>query len=398
MRWAWSQTLSPICVVFSPPVATLPTVGEAEAVPVLPDYSGACLASMVPSIFAAQRGEAPQWLPPAVAEADQVLLMVLDGLGHDQLLERADVAPCLSASLAGRVTSVAPTTTATALTSITTGMTPARHGVVGYRVAVGDGEVMNVLRWATPAGDARQRVPPKVFQPATAFEGRPIPALTKGEFANTGFTVAHLSGADMRGWRTPSTLRMRAQAALGEGHRFAYAYYDGIDKVAHEFGLGDLYEAELAFADRLVSEIGSSLPAGSAMVVVSDHGQVQVGDAVVHIPSGLCGSDVIYCSGEARFRWFHLRPGATDGFAKRLEEEYGDIAWVRTKAQMIEEGWLGGEPSETVSARLGDVALVPFAQLAFFDAADTGELTLVCRHGSLTSAEMWVPLCVITGG
>ena len=49
-------------------------------------------------------------------------------------------------------------------------------------------------------------------------------------------------------------------------------------------------------------------------------------------------------------------------------------------------------PSPEVAARLGDVVLVPFAPTAFLDPADTGELRLKARHGSLTSAEMIVPL------
>jgi hypothetical protein len=65
---------------------------------------------------------------------------------------------------------------------------------------------------------------------------------------------------------------------------------------------------------------------------------------------------------------------------------------VRTAAEVVEEGWLGGQPTPTVASRLGDVALVPFEPTAFLDPADTGELRLAARHGSLTSAEMLVPL------
>ena len=68
------------------------------------------------------------------------------------------------------------------------------------------------------------------------------------------------------------------------------------------------------------------------------------------------------------------------------------MAWVRTKEQIIDEGWLGGVPSAQVAARLGDVALVPFTPTAFLDPADTGELRLKARHGSLTPAEMLIPL------
>jgi hypothetical protein len=49
-------------------------------------------------------------------------------------------------------------------------------------------------------------------------------------------------------------------------------------------------------------------------------------------------------------------------------------------------------PSAEVSARLGDVVLAPFTATAFMDPADTGELRLLARHGSLTPDEMWVPL------
>ena len=76
---------------------------------------------------------------------------------------------------------------------------------------------------------------------------------------------------------------------------------------------------------------------------------------------------------------------------------HGDVAWVRTKEQMIDDGWLGGVPSPDVAARLGDVALVPFAPTAFLDPADTGELRLKARHGSLTPAEMSSPTPGLAG-
>lgn len=48
--------------------------------------------------------------------------------------------------------------------------------------------------------------------------------------------------------------------------------------------------------------------------------------------------------------------------------------------------------------RLGDVALIPHAPVAFLDPADAGESTLAARHGSLTADEMLVPLVAIAGG
>jgi hypothetical protein len=78
--------------------------------------------------------------------------------------------------------------------------------------------------------------------------------------------------------------------------------------------------------------------------------------------------------------------------ADAARSAFGDVAWVWTKDELVEEGFLGGVPSAAVSSRLGDVVLVPFTPTAFLDPADTGELRLLARHASLTPAEMLIPL------
>ncbi len=130
--------------------------------PVLPDFGGACIANIVPALLDGSV-EPPSWLPSEALDADQVVLLVLDGIGWDQLQARRHLAPTLCAMAGGAITSVAPSTTATALTSITTGLAPGQHGVMGYRVAV-DHQVLNVLRWSTPDGDARKRIDPGRLQ------------------------------------------------------------------------------------------------------------------------------------------------------------------------------------------------------------------------------------------
>ncbi|MBV9039716.1 MAG: alkaline phosphatase family protein, partial [Acidimicrobiia bacterium] len=88
-----------------------------------------------------RRSGTPSWLPAPAAEARQVVLLTLDGLGFEQLSARPHLAPTLCSMTGGPITTVAPSTTATALTSLTTGEPPARHGVVGYRVRVGGNDV-----------------------------------------------------------------------------------------------------------------------------------------------------------------------------------------------------------------------------------------------------------------
>jgi hypothetical protein len=74
------------------------------------------------------------------------------------------------------------------------------------------------------------------------------------------------------------------------------------------------------------------------------------------------------------------------------EAEVGAVAWVVTREQVIDEGWFGATVSPPVRARLGDVALVASEAVTFHEDADSGSYQLICRHGSLTSAEVNVPL------
>ncbi len=76
---------------------------------------------------------------------------------------------------------------------------------------------------------------------------------------------------------------------------------------------------------------------------------------------------------------------------------HGDVAWVRSAEETIEEGWWGPRVTDDARRRLGDVALVANEpRVVRATSADTGPFQLVGRHGSLTSAEMWVPLLVGT--
>jgi len=363
---------------------------DVPAAPVLPDYGGACLDGVVPAILD-RAGAVPDWFPEGVAGAAQLVLLVLDGLGWEQLRERAALAPNLSSMAGGPITTVAPSTTATALTSLTTGASPAAHGVVGYRVRVDDDEVLNVLRWKTGEGDARQRVPPRRFQPLEPFLGTKPVVVTKGEFHDSGFSGAHLAGARIHGWRMPSTLAHTVADLLASGEPFVYAYYPGVDTVAHQLGLGAAYDAELVAADRIVGDVLAALPAGAALMVVSDHGQVDVGDSVLSVDP-----EVMACarllSGEGRFRWLHARPGMRERLAESAERRHGADAWVRTRAQAEAEGWFGGPLPSDIASRLGDVVLAARRPVAFLDPADIGEATMCSRHGSLTAEEMLVPL------
>jgi len=330
---------------------------------VTPALDGASVAGLVPALFG-QRDAS--WLPAPAREAGQVVLLVLDGLGWQAVRDHRARMPALSAMEGGPITTVVPATTASALTSITTGLAPAQHGVLGYRMLVGR-DVLNVLRWSVP-GSAR---PPDPFdvQRHTAFLGRTVPVVTRAEFRTTGFTQAHLRGAEFVGWHTNATLIEQCVKRVETGARLVYAYYPGVDTVAHEFGLHDrVYLRELADVDRLVAELRDALPESAAVLVTSDHGQVHLEPGSwIEIPeiASLC----VALAGDGRFRYCYARRGAARDLAAAARETVGDRAWVWTRAELLESGVLGAGATGSIPGRIGDVIIAARDAVAFVERA-----------------------------
>jgi predicted AlkP superfamily pyrophosphatase or phosphodiesterase len=328
-------------------------------------------------------------MPQQIAGAPRVVLLLIDGLGWNQFQAHRQYMPTLASFHGSHITTVAPSTTATALTSLTTGLSPGEHGIIGYRMDMGD-TVMNVLRWGDEHGDLRRRYPPQQVQPCPPFLGSRVPVVSKGELEGSGFTMAHLAGVTPMGWRAASSIPVIVQRALEAGEDFVYVYYDGVDKIAHERGFGDFYNAELRAADTLVAEILSVLPADTVLVVTADHGQVHVGSQTI-LPSADVSQLVHHQSGEGRFRWLHAKRGRVDDLLATCRQ-YEDVAWVVTKTQVLDEQWFGARVSDSVQRRMGDIALVAREAVSFDEPLDSGAFELVCRHGSLTEEEMLVPL------
>ena len=374
----------------NPPAAYCSGAMSVPPQPVKPDYGGAWIGGVVPALMGARQ---VSWLPEPAAAAARVVLLVLDGLGWAMLQRGAADAPTLAGMAGGPITAIVPTTTSAGLTSMTTGAAPAEHGLVGYRIRF-EGRVLNALRWQLDLGHPPD---PVRVQPVPPFGGKPVPVVTDARHEGSGFSIAHLRGGDFQGWQTHAVLVERVRRLIAGGARFVYAYYDGIDATAHAHGLSNGFLAvELAHVDDMVGALLDRLPGDCALVVTADHGQVEVG------PEGVRRLDVLDLmvagrAGESRFRSLYARRGAAADLLQAAREHLGKVAWVFTRDQLFDEGWLGPGGAAEVRQRVGDVVLAPFAPVAFADPATPREDQLQSRHGSLTADEVEVPLVAAWG-
>ncbi|HEX9622800.1 MAG TPA: alkaline phosphatase family protein, partial [Streptosporangiaceae bacterium] len=171
--------------------------------PTLPKYAQSSLDALGTSILAAfglpdERN--PLMLPPA----DRVCLLVVDGLGWEQLRAHPAAAPFLSelAMNAAPLTAGFPATTATSLASLGTGRPPGQHGVLGYQVAVPGStplKLLNMLRWDASVDPVRWQPGSTVYERAAAagvstYRVAPIALAASGLSRATSRGVKYLPG------------------------------------------------------------------------------------------------------------------------------------------------------------------------------------------------------------
>ena len=180
---------------------------------VKPDYSGPNVTGVVPALLGVAARST--WLPEPVAGARAVVLLVLDGLGLGGARTHPERLPELAGLAGGPITTVVPSTTPAALTSITTGLPPARHGITGFRIRSTSAACSTRSGGSWPT--ASRPPDPAHVQRHAVFGGRAVPVVTKASSARTGFTGVHLRGAEFHGWQTTSVLVEHVRAAGRRG-------------------------------------------------------------------------------------------------------------------------------------------------------------------------------------
>ena len=367
-----------------------------------PDYDGAWIGGILPALASVRP---PAWLPAAAAGASRTVLLVLDGLGRRLLDRHAAAAPTLIGLGDGAVTSTLPSTTVTGLTSLATSAPPSVHGMLGYRFRVG-GRVLSPLSWTLAGGGTPPD--PSAVQPVSPFSALPAPpvVVNRAGFVGSGFTAAHLRGAEFVGVRDgahtvegdplvdPEAL-VDAIVAAARRARLVYAYDDRVDKVAHSCGL-DATEmlAALRTADRLVDHLLDRLGEDVAVVVTADHGQLAVDPAALVDLEPLDGL-VAAWAGEARLRSLHAAPGAAGALLAAARRLLGDAAHVLSREEAAATGWFGGRVGLGVAARLGDVVVLARGRCGTIAPDLPREADLRSMHGGRSADEM---LAVLLAG
>ena len=334
--------------------------------------------------------------------ASRYVVVLVDGLGWGLVRRSAREVPYLSGLLGdGRsITAGVPSTTVTSLTSLGTGLPPGQHGMVGYTSRVPDtGEILNALTWESDLV-ARAFQPRATFFERAAETGVAVSSVGLERFQGSGLTEAALRGAEFVPFEHERAEDERIDlvvAAATRGDRsLVYAYERRLDHVGHSHGCNsEDWLRQLIRVDAMCERLRETLPDDVTVLITGDHGMVDVPPHQMVLaedhPDLMAGVSAL--AGEGRFRQLYVDDDRPEHVAARWRDHLGDRAWVRTRDEAIDEGWFG-PVADDVRERYGHVLVAMRGTWAVMTRQYPRELNLVGMHGSLTEAEMRVPLLV----
>ena len=359
------------------------------------------LSQITPSLFASLGlSDAIDQIQCGPSPVGRELLFLVDGLGADAVAKYASHIPTLSSLIRhGAVKTSFPSTTATSLATLTTGVNPGEHGMLGYTVQVprSGGRILNSLKWD-------ERVDPYIWQPVSTLFERAVAEninvthVAAKRYEDTGFTRAVFRGAKYRGANAHGDLITETIAALKETPAFVYLYVNDLDVAGHSDGVGsDQWLAALSGIDQLVATLLQKLPRQTRLWLTADHGMINVGEKIVIGQGNNLAENIATIAGEPRARHLYLSDGAGASeiadVASQWEEFLGEKASVYTREKAIAADLFGNQVSADAADRMGDVIVVAHGDLILIEAErEKQEGAMVGHHGGASDIESYVPL------
>ena len=396
---------------------------------IMPSYDGFGLVNLTPTV-AKWLGAGP--LPAPVLNQNildqfedryqNVVLILVDALGYNQLIQLMDSgkAPLWQAQLErGKLfplTSISPSTTASALTTIWTGAAPNQHGVIGYEMWYKElGLIMNNILH-TPinyrgdiGGLNRAGFEPTEFMNQIPLgkrfsnSGVESHAFLPAGIANSGLSQMQLPGSHLHPFTAESDLFLNMRDLLNASSRkprFLYAYWSYVDGLMHRYGTYDqrtteqFFDFSGALFRLLMGGLDEDVKKETLILLTADHGSLETPvnnhyDLSNH--PGLTDQLIMAPTCEGRLPFLYIKPGQTEKVIEYFDHTWpGEFAFLN-RQEVIDLQLLGnGQNHPDLENRIGDLVAIPSGSTYLWWANRPN--LMLGRHGGLHRDEMLVPL------
>lgn len=375
-----------------------------------PNYHDGSIVNLVASIGrglgAANAYEPLPLLPPeTVAEARNVVLLIIDGLGHDFLQRHPSH---LARHLRGRITSVFPSSTAPAISSLVTGVAPQQHGVTGWFMQFREfGTVGMILpyrpRYSPFPFDSKQLPVENLLGQPSFFDGLDTKShyLMHHQLVDSAYSIMAAGTAQRQDYQSLSDLfgNLVGIVRKGDNAKYIYSYWPMFDALAHRHGVdSEAVDDHFRQIDQEFQRCVEALAGTDTLLIVTaDHGFIDTAPQqtlrLEHYPDIQECLSLPLC-GEPRVAYCYVHHNRAADFERLVLEQLGHGVTLNRAEDLVAGDWFGlGTPSNRLLERIGDYVLICKDNHVIKDRLpmeqrwhDTGV------HGGVSAREMYVPL------
>ncbi len=323
-----------------------------------------------------------------------VVFLIADGLGMHPIEKNLPKTSFLQKNLAMELTSVFPSTTTCATTSMLTNLYPMEHGWFGWSLYFEElGRAVELFPETDHytgeecKGFVRSRLPVVPFYQSAKNDYRV--AVIAHSYCDYAAKERYLAEDFDTAFAKIRTL------CNGQGKHFLYVYCPEPDATMHRFGVTSQE------AKRVIGGLDARLKAlcgeleDTLFVITADHGQINVEECIPLYADETLGK-LLRCPPylEARAAAFKVNMGCEKAFVDRFNAAYGADFLLLDTATLIRENYFGegGASAPDHAALLGDYIAVGITN-KIFRLSPRGH-DFRGHHTSLTE-EMRVPLILV---
>jgi len=339
------------------------------------------LNQVLPALIESVQGKSNKLNLPTASGA---VCLLIDGLGLNNLMASSAHARFMTRNLSPtKLLSTLPSTTATALTTLATGLAPNSHQIFGYSYfdRLQKQEFSYLNSFVNYQDSEHLASYPQLADHTQFFFVAPR------KYENSGFTGLTFRNATYVAIDDLAD-RFEAASKLAAGS-IVYLYVPELDQIGHKYGWqSQTWVSKLEDLDSLATKISDSLTKrGSGLVITSDHGMVDVpAENQIELAEYFPTAIAVTSDPRARFLYFE-RPEQAEA-ARDLSNElkvFGEIVLV---SQVL----------SNVNPRQPDLVLFAKGKFAFYDRrfSSAKSRLMVGQHGSFSDDELKVPL--VLGG
>lgn len=389
---------------------------------VYPQYNGQSLLN-VPSTILSLFGAKPlkQTLPKDYYKnalgAEKIILFLIDGLGFN-LFKKASMDYAFFKNLRERaftspITTVFPSTTAAALNSLYSGLSPLEHGLPEWYVYFPELDAVLESLPFTPVNPKdldKILNPPKdiLFKDRTIFEylskvGVSSFSLVPQSLIGSLYTETSHFGSKIIGYENLKDLAQILIELVNEtkSKTFITVYYPMIDTTEHRFGhLSEEVQIEISkLSDGLLKFLGKvnlDVSTKVALIVTSDHGQVTVDLKDTIYLDEIEG--LVEClknppTSGTRNAFLNVKKGKIEFVLQLLSKHLEGQAYILEMEEAIKNNFFGdSNGSIRFLERTGSILLIALSGYTLgYHYTQDFELKLLGRHGGLSLDEMLIP-------